>query len=211
MIMSWPTLQCSHFLSAAIVLVTLLSLETDSVASPLDQLTDLTGRVTPIITLKGRDNSTSEYRYDVSARNHTPDLLIADSLVVVLEKITNLAGEYHEALKNEPLLSRFDVLGQDGETDEGKPYFRIPVGASHDLAAQTDSFPAPVRIRNKDYLSIFTPVFRVYGKKRPPPEPKQQAAQPQPSQPDVKTEKLIHLLLKKGVITEEEWRKATQP
>ena len=209
--MSWLTSQYSHFLSAAIVLVTLLSLETNSVASPLDQLTDLTGRVTQIITLKGRDNFSSEYRYDVSVRNHAPDTLIADSLVVVLEKITNLTGEDHEALKNEPLLSRFDVLGQDGETDEGKPYFHIPVGASPDLAAQTDSLPGTVRIRNNDYLSIFTPVFRVYGKKRPPPEPKQQAAQPQPGQPDMKTEKLIQLLLKKGVITEEEWRKAIQP
>lgn len=209
--MSSPTSQCSRFLSAATVLITLLSFETDSVASPLDQLTDLTDQVTPIITLKGRDNFTSEYRYDVSVRNRMPSPLIANSLVVVLEKITNLAGEDHEALKNEPLLSRFDVLGQDGETDEGKPYFRIPVGASPDLEAQTDSLPASVRIRNKDYLSIFTPVFRVFGKKRPPPEPKQQAAQPQPRQSDPKTEKLIQLLLKKGVITEEEWRKATQP
>jgi hypothetical protein len=211
MIMSGPTSQCSLFFSAAIVLVTLLRLETDSVASPLDQMTDLTGRVTPIIMLKGRHNFTSEYRYDIGVRNHTPDLLIADSLVVVLEKITNLAGEDHEALKNEPILSRFDVLGQDGETDEEKPYFRIPVGASPGLAAQTDSFPASVRIRNKDYLSIFNPVFRVYGKKRLPSEPKQQAAQPQPIRPDVKTVKLIQLLLKKGDITEEEWRKATQP
>jgi hypothetical protein len=209
--MSWPSSQCSHFLSAATVLLTLLSLETDSIASPLDQLTDLTGQVTAIITLKGRDNFTSEYRYDVSVRNLTGDPLVADSLVVVLDKITNLAGEDHEALKNEPLLSRFDVLGQDGETDDGKPYFRIPVGASPDLAAQTDSLPATVRIRNKDYLSVFTPAFHVYGKKRPPPEPKQQAAPPQTNKPDVQTEKLIQLLLKKGVITEEEWRKATEP
>ena len=61
-------------------------------ASPLDQLTDLTGKASVVVTLKGRDNFTSEYRYDVSVRNHTSDLLIADSLVIVLDKITNLAG-----------------------------------------------------------------------------------------------------------------------
>src|SRR5437867_12348521 len=93
-------------------------------AASLDQLTDLTGRATVIVTLKGRDNFASEYRYDVSVRNNSPDLLVADSLVVVLDKITNLAGEDREPLKSETLLSRFDVLGQDGETDDGKPFFR---------------------------------------------------------------------------------------
>ena len=174
------------------------------------------GRANVIVTLKGRDNFTSEYRYDISVRNQTPDPLIADSLIVVLDKITNLAGEEREALKSETILSRFEVLGQDGETDDGKPFFRIPVGSSPDLAPQTDSRPVSVRIRNKDYVAVFTPAFRVYGVKRPPPEPKQPSAQVQPAvphhqPPDRQTEKLIQLLLKKGVITEEEWRKATQP
>ena len=184
-------------------------------ASPIDQLTDLTGKALVIVTLTGRDNFTSEYRYDVSVRNRTADLLIADSLILVLDKITNLAGEDREALKNETLLSRFEVLGQDGETDDGKPYFRIPAGATPDLGGQSDSLPVTVRIRNKDYLSVFTPSFRVFGKKRPPPEPKQsdsttQAGMPQRAE-DKQTEKLIQLLLKKGVISEEEWRRASQP
>ncbi len=203
-------------LTVTLAVAGLLTTAIESTASPIDQLTDLTGRANAIVTLKGRDNFTSEYRYDISVRNLSGDPLIADSLIVVLDKITNLAGEDHEALKNETLLSRFDVLGQDGETDDGKPYFRIPVGATPDLGMQTDSLPATVRIRNKDYLSVFTPAFRVYGKKRPPAEPKQQpAAQASPGQPHSQTEKqaekLIQLLLKKGVITEEEWRKAKQP
>jgi len=184
-------------------------------ASPIDQLTDLTGKALVVVTLTGRDNFTSEYRYDVSVRNRTADLLIADSLIIVLDKITNLAGEDHEALKNETLLSRFEVLGQDGETDDGKPYFRIPAGATPDLGGQTDSLPVTVRIRNKDYLSVFTPSFRVFGKKRPPPEPKPsdsktQAGMPQRAE-EKQTEKLIQLLLKKGIISGEEWRKASQP
>ena len=188
---------------------------TDSTASPFEQLTDLTGKVPVIITLTGRDNFTSEYRYDVSVRNLTADPLIADSLLVVLDKITNLAGEDHEALTNEPFLNRFDVLGQDGATDDGKPFFRIPPGSTTDLVPQTNSRAAAVRIRNRDYVAVFTPVFKVYGNKRPPPEQKQPAAQMPPAAPqrqtDKQTERLLQLLLKKGVITEEEWRKANQP
>ena len=60
-------------------------------------------------------------------RNETADPLIADSLIVVLDSITNLAGEEREPLKNEPLLSRFDVLGQDGETDDRKPFSEFPL------------------------------------------------------------------------------------
>jgi hypothetical protein len=167
-------------------------------ASSLDQLTELTGKASAVITLKGRDNFTSEYRYDVSVRNHTSDVLIADTLIIVLDKITNLAGE-------------------DRETDEGKPFFRIPVGPAPDLGSLTDSLPVTVRLRNKDYLSVFTPSFKVLGQRRPPPEPKHTQIAPVhpgaiPTTPSrTSVDKLIQLLIKKGVVTEEEWRKANQP
>jgi hypothetical protein len=210
-------------LSAAIVsggvlfACTLLTSMTGFAASSLDQLTELTGKASVVVTLKDRDNFTSEYRYDVSVRNHTSDVLIAESLVIVLDKITNLAGEDREGLTGESFLKRFEVLGQDGETEDGKPFFRIPVGPTPDLGPLTDSFPATVRLRNKDYLSVFTPSFRVLGQKRPPPEPKQtQAAPIQPGSSPIapsrnSVDKLIQLLIKKGVVTEEEWRKANQP
>ncbi len=204
------------WLVGAALSVGAIGFSSDSTASPMDQLTDLTGKVTVIVTLTGRDNFTSEYRYDVSVRNMTADPLIADSLLIVLDKITNLAGEDHEALTNESFLTRFDVLGQDGQTDEGKPFFRIPPGSTADLVPQTNSRAAAIRIRNRDYVSVFTPAFKVYGNKRPPPEPKQPTVQAQPAPPqqrqtDKQTERLLQLLLKKGVITEEEWRKANQP
>ena len=186
-------------------------------AASLEQLTELTGKASVIVTLKGRDTFTSEYRYDVSVRNHMSDALIADSLVIVLDKITNLAGEDHEGLTGESFLTRFEVLGQDGETAEGKPFFRIPAGPTPDLSPLTDSLPANVRLRNKDYLSVFTPSFKVLGQKRPPPEPKQTQAAPvqpgaTPTAPSRNSvDKLIQLLIKKGVVTEEEWRKANQP
>ncbi len=183
-------------------------------AGILDHLQDLTGKANVSVTLTGRDNFNSEYRYDLVVRNRSSDPLMADSLIIVLEKITNLAGEEREPLKSEPILSRFDVVGQDGETDDGKPFFRVPVGANADLLPLTDSLPVSIRIRNKDYVSVFTPAFRVYGKKRPPEAKATTDGQPSgPSQRqphDRQAEKLLQLLLKKGIITEEEWRKANQ-
>lgn len=190
-------------------------------AGSLDQLTDLTGRVQAIVTLKSRDNFASEYRYDVSVRNLSPDTIIGDSVLIVLDKITNLAGEDREGLTGESFLKRFEVLDQDGQTDEGKPYFHVPAGTSPDLLPQTDSLPAVVRIRNRDYVAVFTPSFKILGQKRPPPEAKRAESSISPTSspaPGSSTttnrnavDKLIQLLIKKGVLTEEEWRKANQP
>lgn len=180
-------------------------------AASLDQLSDLTGKAIAIVTLKGRDNFTSEYRYDVSIRNNSGDPLIGDSLVLVLDKITNLAGEDREALKNEPLLHRFEVLDQDGETDDGKPFFRIPGGSGPDLVPYSESRPATVRLRNKDYLAVFTPSFRVLGLKRQPPKPKTPEPPRQIGENTASINKLIQLLIKKGLITEEEGKTMLHP
>ncbi|MEP6959199.1 MAG: hypothetical protein ABI980_10765, partial [Nitrospirota bacterium] len=83
----------------------------------------------------------------------------------------------------------------------------------------SQSLPASVRLRNRDYLIVFTPSFKVFGLKRPPPEPPKRIDQPTPpvqvpapAQPSRSSiDKLIQLLIKKGVLTEEEWRKANQP
>ena len=191
-----------------------------SFAASIDQLTDLTGRVQAVVTLKGRDNFSSEYRYDVSVRNLSPDTITGDSLVIVLDKITNLAGEDREGLTGESFLKRFDVLDQDGHTDDGKPYFRVPAGTSPDLAPQSDSRPAIVRLRNRDYVAVFTPSFKVLGQKRALPETKQPgspaSATAHPPEPAAAANRktidtLIQLLIKKGVLTEEEWKKAKKP
>lgn len=186
-------------------------------ASPLDQLTDLTDKAAVVITLKGRDNFNSEYLYDVSVKNLSTDTLISDSLFIVLDKVTNISGESRENLNNDTILSRMDVLGQSGETQEGKPYFQVPAGSAPDLLPHGLSLPASVRLRNKDYMIVFTPSFKVFGLKRSTPEPKQpQAASSQPGATPAtasrnSVDKLIQLLIKKGLVTEEEWRKASQP
>ena len=189
-------------------------------ARSLDHLMDLTGKMQVNITLKGRDNFTSEYRYDVSVRNLSPDAIILDSLIIVLDKITNLAGEDHEGLTGESFLKRFDILDLDGHTEDGKPFFHIPTGTSRDLVPQTNSLPVSIRIRNRDYVAVFTPSFKVLGQKRPPPEDKRADSPATPPPPEQKSppstdrktvEKLLQLLIKKGALTEEEWRKANRP
>jgi hypothetical protein len=205
-------------LSCAVILLGLVwPMVLESSAGPLDQLTDLTGKASVVVTLKGRDNFNSEYLYDVSVKNLSADTFIGDSLFIVLDKVTNIGGESRENLNSDTILSRMEILGQDGETQDGKSYFQIPAGSATDLTPYSQSLPASVRLRNKDYLIVFTPSFKILGLKRPPPEPKQ--AQAAPVQPGAtptapsrnSVDSLIQLLIKKGVVTEEEWRKANQP
>ena len=226
-------------MSFAVILFALLwPMVPESGAGPLDQLTDLTGKASAVVTLKGRDNFNSEYLYDVSVENLSADTIIGDSLFIVLDKVTNIGGEDRENLNGDTILSRMEVLGQDGETQDGKPYFQIPAGSTTDLTPSSQSLPASVRLRNKDYLIVFTPSFKVLGLKRPPPvdkliqlltkkgvlteeewhpEPPRRIDQPSPPAPapaqpsSSSVDKLIQLLIKKGVLTEEEWRKANQP
>ena len=202
----WP-------LSLAVITIVLLwPMAPESTAGPLDQLTDLTGKATAVVTLKGRDNFNSEYRYDVSVKNLSADTLIGDSLFIVLDKVTNIGGEDRENLNSDPILSRMEIFGQDGETQDGKPYFQIPAGSTADLTPYSQSLPASVRLRNKDYMIVFTPSFKVFGLKRPPPLAKTtEKPGPPVTSSTNSVDRLIQLLIKKGVLTEEEWRKVNQP
>ena len=180
-------------------------------AVPIEQLTDLAGKARAVVTLKGRDNFANEFRYDVSIKNESSDPLVADSLVLVLDKITNLAGEDNEPLSHESILKRMEVLGNDGETPDGKPYFRIPVDQNPDLAPYSQSQPVTVRLRNRDYFIVFTPSFRVLGLRRAPPPPKPAEAPAPAANLNQPLNRLIQLLIKKGLLTEEEWRAANRP
>ena len=180
-------------------------------AGALDRLSDLTDKAAQaVVTLKGRDNFNSEYLYDVSVKNLSSDPLVGESLIIVLDKITNIGGNEWMAGTSESNLTRMEILGQDGETDDGKPYFRIPRGSGPDLSPYTESSPVTVQIRNKDYLIVFTPVFRVYGMKRPPVSPKaKERVSPLPSALTL-ADKLIQLLIQKGVLSEQEGRELYQ-
>ena len=178
----------------------------------VDQLPDLTDKAAQaVITLKGRDNFNSEYIFDVSVKNVSSDPLEGESLVIVLDKITNIGGDDMTSGTSESNLSRMEILGQDGETDEGKPYFRVPRGAGSDLPPYSESSPVTVRIRNKDYLIVFTPFFRVHGLKGTPAssKPKERLVPVPPAK--TPADKLIQLLIQKELLSKEEARALYQP
>lgn len=161
-----------------------------SIAAPsVDELIDLTGGASVVVTQTGHDTFTNEYRYDVSVRNQTAYSLDADSLIVVLDHITDLAGK--------DAVDRIEVVGQDGETADGKPYFRIPVEGPA-LAPYSESQPATFRLRNPNYTLVFTPSFRVLGLRRPTPA-------------EESVQSLTDLLIKKGLLTKDELPATGQP
>jgi hypothetical protein len=177
--------------------------------SAVEQLADLTGKAAAFVTLRSRDNFSSEYRYDVTVRNNSAELFVGDSLIIVLDHITNIGGQDHENLTGESFLNRMEIIGQDGTTEDGKPFFRVPQGSGPDLTPHSESLPVTVRIRNRDYVAVFTPSFRVMGQRREP--AKQKSTASAPAQNKATTEKLIQLLIKKGLITPEEGHALAQP
>lgn len=162
-----PLQDCFKLSGVLLCLVTAMVCPPNTFAGPLDRLSELTDEAAlAVVTLKGRDNFNSEYLYDVSVKNLSADPLVGNSLVVVLDKVTNIGGDDRMSGTGQSNLGRMEILGQEGETDDGKPYFRIPGGPALDLPPYSQSLPAAVRIRNKDYLIMFTPKFRVYGLRR---------------------------------------------
>jgi len=177
------------------------------------ELIDLSSKAAAFVTLRSRDNFSSEYRYDVTVRNNSADLFIADSLIVVLDRITNIGGQDRENLTGESLLNRMEIIGQDGTTEDGRPFFRVPQGSGPDLTPNSESLPVTVRIRNRDYVAVFTPSFRVMGQKREPAKQKGPAGATAAAAAPNKatTDKLIQLLIKKGLITPQEAQSLSQP
>jgi hypothetical protein len=175
----------------------LLSLSASPVFSG-DQLEDLTSGVEPVATLIERDNFANEFRYDVTVRNRSSRSVRTDSLIVVLDQITDIAG------KN--AMDRIEVVDADGQTQDGKPFYKVPAAGKAQLAPYTESEPVVVRLRNPYYTILFTPYFRVLGQQIQDPSPLLPAAGP----PPVRTEsdsvkRLVEILIKKGLLTEEEW------
>jgi hypothetical protein len=152
---------------------------------PVGQMTDLTSRANVIIFPKDRDNFSAEFVYQVSVKNMSAEPFTVESLILVVDKVTDIAGK--DALMRVDL-GHVEVVGQDGETPEGKPYFKIPLGQTHELAPYTESEQITVRVRNPNYTIVIRPVFRVLG-----------LVHTSASVGD-----LIDLLIQKGILTEEE-------
>lgn len=129
---------------------------------PVDRLEDLTGGAIAVATLAGHDSFANEFRYEVLVRNQTSDPFVGDSILIVVDRITDLAAR--------DAADRIEVVGQDGRTATGRPYFRIPASSGIDLLPGSESRPVIVRLRNPSSAVVFIPSFRVLGLHRPQPK-----------------------------------------
>jgi len=157
---------------------------TESAAKPrgVGQLTDVTNRVNVAVAIASRDAFDNESIYQVTVKNQSADALDADFLVLVLDQLMDIAGK--------DALDRMEIMNSDGQTPDGKPYYRIPVGDAGVLEPYGISEPTIVRLRNVALTLMVTPTFRVLGTIR-----------------DVVPESLndlIKILFQKGILTRAE-------
>jgi hypothetical protein len=168
--------------------------------SSVDELTDLTGGVIPLLTYDsggsfsgggelfsgGSLSSRGDVRYMVRVKNQTGDPIEADTLIVVVSKIQEMA-------RLRDMTTSLNIQGVDGYTEDGKPYFRVPVNGQEELPPYGESELFPIEIKNPDLLRLYPPVLRVRGIRKTTPQVFQDALQ---------------TLIRKGVVTPEEAQKA---
>lgn len=157
---------------------------------------NLTNGVIPIISLapgqgflsggelfsNRRLSTRSAIHYLVSVKNQTDDPIDASSLIIVIDQIIEMA-------RGRNVTKELELVGLDGFTEEGKPYYRVPSGSSAELPPFAESSSVEIHIRNPDLLRIGTPSFQVWGIRKT--ESK-------------RIEELGQVLIKKGILTPEE-------
>lgn len=135
-----------------------------------DELVDLTGGVIPLLTYDsggsfsgggelfsgGSLSSRGDVRYMVRVKNQTGDPIEADSLILVVDKIQEMA-------RLRDMTTSLDIKGVDGYTEDGKPYFRVTVDGQAELPPYGESELFPIEIKNPDLLRLYPPVLRVRG------------------------------------------------
>ncbi len=156
------------FLPPVIILTTLVG------ATPtVDELPDITGGVIPVVTFDPKSSTTSggelfsggrlsqrgDVRFLVRVRNQSGDPIEADSLILVVQKIQEMA-------RLRDVTDKLDLPGADGRMEDGKPYFYVPVGGSDQLEPYGESDTILIEIRNPDLLRLYPPVLRVRGVRR---------------------------------------------
>lgn len=165
-----------------------------------DDLVDLTGGVIPLLSYDpggsfsgggelfsgGRLSSRGDVRYLVRLKNQTGDPIEADSLILVVDKIQEMA-------QLRDVTTTLDIQGTDGNTEDGKPYFRVPVNGKAELPPYGESESFLIEIKNPDLLRLYPPVLRVRGIRKTASHAFQGALQN---------------LIQEGVVTSEEAQKA---
>ncbi len=140
-----------------------------------DELPDLTGGVIPLLYSDpragfgaggqlfsgGRLSSRGEAVYLVRVKNQSGDPIEGDSLIVVVHRI-------QEAARLRDVTTELEVVDSDGNTSEGKPYFRVPLGDKSELEPYGESEEFTIEIRNPNLLRLYPPVLRVRGVRRTP-------------------------------------------
>jgi hypothetical protein len=167
--------------------VTLALIASPAAAVDVNQIQDLTAGVVPRVVFEQHDTFSNEFTYSVKVTNQTGDPIVADTLIIVLDGVLDTAGK--------DALDRIEVVKPDGFTAAGQPYFRVPPDKAPELPPFSESRPVTVRLRAPDYTTFFAPSFRVRGQRRTTAESLQD---------------LIQDLRKKGVLTEEEARRALE-
>ena len=153
----------------AYLFLILLCVPASLLAAPsFDDLTDLTGGVIPLLTYDtgegsggqlfsgGRLSSRGEVHYLVRVKNQSGDPILADSLIVVVQKIQEMARLRDVTLD-------LDMPGADGHTKEGLPYFQVPMNGAPHLGPYQESQPFKLEIKNPNLFRLYPPVLRVRG------------------------------------------------
>lgn len=134
----------------------------------IDDLPDLTGGVIPLLSYDtgeqgggqlfsgGHLASRGEVYYLVRVKNQSGDPIQADSLIVVVQRIQEMA-------RLRDVTSDLDLPGADGRTKEGYPYFHVPSDDQPNLEPYGESRPFRIEIKNPNLLRLYPPVLRVRG------------------------------------------------
>ena len=159
--------------SLLLLISTILSVDGLYATSSVDELPDLTGGVVPLLSYDPRDSQNSGgelftggrlsqrlyVRYLVRVKNQSGDPIKADSLILVVYKIQEMA-------RLRDVTNKLDISGVDGHMEDGKPFFRVPVGGKSELEPYGESETVTIEIRNPDLLRLYPPVLRVRGVRR---------------------------------------------
>ena len=172
--MSFPFRSLSILFPSIVLLTTVVS------ASPsVDELPDITGSVVPLVTYDpqassvsggelfsgGSLNQRTNVRYLVRVRNQSGDPIEADSLILVVQKLQSMS-QLKDVLSSNLFSGQIEILGADGETEDGRPYFRVPVGGNAELEPYGESDTIIIEIKNPNLVRLYPPVLRIRGVRR---------------------------------------------
>jgi len=163
-------------------------------APSVDELPNITSGVVPFISYEKHDpfandqlSSVSHVSYIIWVKNQTDVPVVAESLILVIDRIVELSGA--------DISDRIKVKGADGHMKDGRPYFLVPAGSEKELAPYAESESITLELDNPDYLRFYPPNIQVRGLKRVSSK---------------SVDELVDTLVNKGLLTPEEATRALE-